>query len=903
MTVRFASPVLGVVVLAIAGGLAFAQATRPAASTGEDAAQFWSVQPVQRPVPPSVGKTAWVRNPIDAFVLAKLEEKGLSPAPEADRRTLIRRLYFDLLGLPPAPRDVSAFVADPSPDAYEKLVDRLLASPHYGEHWARHWLDVAHYADTHGFERDQRRDHAWPYRDYVIWALNSDERYDQFLREQIAGDVLTPNDPDAIIATGFLAAGPWDFVGNVEAQGDALHRAARAGDLDDMVTQVITSIVGLTINCARCHNHKLDPIAQRDYYRLVSVFAGVHRGDRDADTAEIVRHDQRKKDLEQQIHALTRGIDFLAATPVSLADIVAGGDGHGAAPRGRGLDITTGKLTPGQVAIVEHAPVNKLVKPESAYIDSISIPDGGPSGSTPAPISSTGLTATVPHTSGLTWDLIQPGPVQKQDASKLGDVDYAAPGHTMIGLHANKLITFDLAAIRAANPAFPAFRFHAVAGYGGLGKGSADFQVLIDGKLRSSAQAITHDRGGVDINVPIQPTDRFLSLIATDGGDTIAYDQVFFGDPQLVPDSAAAPLNAAQKAQIAQMRAEREAAEKSLKSLPKPTRVYAITSEKPLETHVLKRGDPESPEEAVTPGTIAWVASLSSDLGTDATPEGGRRAALARWITDERNPLTRRVIVNRLWHYHFGQGIVTTPSDFGHGGDRPSHPELLDWLADELLRRDWSLKSMHRLILTSSTYRQSSASNPAAVAIDAQDRLVWRVKPHRLEAETMRDAILAVSGSLDETAGGPGYTDFQYEEAYAPIYRYTTAAAEQPATWRRSVYRFVVRSTPQQFLTTLDCPNPSNLTPARIATTTSLQSLALLNDDFVLVQARRFADRVRRETGEADTDAQIQRAFQLAFGRAPAAEESRESVELIAKSNLFYLCRMLLNANEFAYVD
>ncbi len=497
-----------------------------------------------------------------------------------------------------------------------------------------------------------------------------------------------------------------------------------------------------------------------------------------------------------------------------LADVVAGGDGHGAAPRDRGLDVVTGKWANGQVAIVDHVPVNKLVKPDSPYIDSIAIPDGGPDGATPVPVSSTGVTAFLPHTADMTWDFIQPGPVKSQDTSKLDEIDYSSPGHTMIGLHANKLITFDLAAVRGANSGWSALRFRAVAGYGGIGQGSADFFVLVDGKPRASARAITHDRGGFNLDIPLSPGDRFLTLVATDGGNGIAYDQIFFGDPVLTSDGPPSQLDTNAQNRLAQLRGEKSVAEAALRSQAAPVRVYAVTSEMPAPGHIFKRGDPESPQEEVTPGAIAWVSELSPDLGDQKTPEGARRAALAAWVTDVRNPLTRRVIVNRLWHYHFGQGIVTTPSDFGHGGDRPSHPELLDWLADELLQRGWSLKAMQRLIVLSSTYRQSSASNPSAVAMDAQDRLLWRVNPHRLEAEEMRDAILFTSGKLDLTAGGPGYKDFEYEDGYAPIYRYTAAAADRPETWRRSVYRFVVRSTPQQFLTTLDCPNPSNFTPA-----------------------------------------------------------------------------------------
>ncbi len=553
----------------------------------EDPGTWWSVQPIVRPAVPQV-EGAPPGNPIDAFIEVKLREKGLMFSGGADRRTLIRRLSFDLLGLPPSPEEVNAFVEDRRPDAYEQLVDRLLASPRYGERWAQHWLDIAHYADTHGFERDQRRDNAWRYRDYVIESLNGDKPYDQFLREQIAGDVLAPDQPASVIATGFLAAGPWDYVGQVETKSDMLKRAARAGDLDDMVTQVMTATVGMTINCARCHDHKLDPISQREYYGLWSVFAGVRRGEREVNALEAKEHAAKAAPWIRERAEIERQIGHLA-----------------------------------------------------------------------------------------------------DDALDLEDIDWDQARH---------------------------------------------------------------------------------------------------------------------------LQARRAELDRKIKTLPSPAKVYGIQSSAPEAVHVLKRGNPETPEDVATPGAIQW-ATLPVSFGGQEMSDGERRMALAGWITNPRNPLTRRVIVNRLWHYHFGQGIVNTPSDFGHGGDRPSHPELLDWLADELLARGWSIKAMHRLIVTSRTYRQSSQFDAKAAAVDAQNRLLWRANPQRLDAESVHDTVLAVSGTLNSSMGGPGFRDFDYTEAYAPIYRYITA--DRPELWRRSIYRFVVRTTPQQFLTTLDCPNPANLTPAR----------------------------------------------------------------------------------------
>jgi hypothetical protein len=316
--------------------------------------------------------------------------------------------------------------------------------------------------------------------------------------------------------------------------------------------------------------------------------------------------------------------------------------------------------------------------------------------------------------------------------------------------------------------------------------------------------------------------------------------------------------------------------------------------------HILLRGNPESPGRQVGPAAVRCIEALPASLGDTRTPEGERRLALARWIIDPANPLTRRVIVNRLWHHHFGTGIVATPSDFGFAGDRPSHPQLLDWLADELLARNWSLKAMHRLIVMSHTYRQSSAINAAAMKIDAGNRLLWRMSPRRLEVEAVRDAVLAVAGTLNLQAGGPGFEDFTYHHEYAPVYRYITA--DRPALWRRYVYRYVVRTTPNEFVRVLDGCDPSILTPVRNRTTTALQALALLNNRFMIEQAGHFATRLRKEAGEV-VDAQVRLGFLLAFGRAPAEDERAAAKQLVAEHSLETLCRMLLNANEFVYVD
>lgn len=877
-----------------------------ASKAGKD---WWSLQPVAQVAPPMItpqqgmiGGADWTQNPIDRFLLSKLLQQGLQPAPEADRRTLIRRLSFDLLGLPPTPHEIDAFIKDPDPQAYEKLVDHLLASPHYGERWARHWLDIAHYADTHGFERDQRRDNAWRYRDWVIRALNSDKPYDAFLKDQIAGDVYRPDDADAIIATGFLAAGPWDFVGQAETKSEVLKRAARADDLDDMVTQVMTAACGVTVNCARCHDHKLDPITQRDYYGLWAVFAGVKRGDRDVSATEVRELEARKHALRTEIQQIAAEVAKRRGKHFDLADIVGGGNGLMTGKLGEGIDLLTGKSQPEKRGFVEGVKPNTYVRSAVKFVDGVVVPDASPEGT---PITSTGLRVQkVPKTSTQVWDSVRFGPVNSHFSTTLDGVDFASSDHTLLSLHANGAITFDLDELRKAGA--PAeMKFTAMAGYfGQTPKNGASFAVYVDGESRLQKDRIGRDDGVIAVEISIPATARFLTLMSTDGGNGIGHDQIGFGDPWL--SAATAPAeDPANVAEIARLKQRRTALEDQLKAVPAPTRVYGILSESPAPVKVLKRGDPEQPDAEVLPAALASVASLKPELATSQTPEGERRRALAEWITSSANPLTRRVLVNRLWHYHFGVGLVDTPSDFGYGGGKPSHPELLDWLATEFATRGWSVKAMQRLICTSQAYRQQSAlgAGPAmeqGTRVDANNRLLWRMNPRRLDAESLRDAVLAISGKLNPDMFGPGYRDFEYQEEYAPVYRYITP--DSPELWRRSVYRFIVRTTTHQFLTTLDCPSPANLVPARNVTTTALQSLALLNNDFMLRQSGYFAKRVQSEAGD-DATAQVTLAFRLAFGRQPSAAESAAATKLVQARGLVQLCRMLLNANEFIYMD
>ncbi|MEC8553371.1 MAG: DUF1553 domain-containing protein [Planctomycetota bacterium] len=868
---------------------------------------------------------------IDGFIRAKLANHDLQMSRQADRRTLIRRLSFDLHGLPPTPEVVKAFVNNEDPKAYEKLVDQMLESPHYGERFARHWLDIAHYADTHGFERDKRRDNAWRYRDYVIRALNEDKPYDRFLQEQIAGDVLWPDDEQAVIATGFLSAGPWDFVGQVETKSPVLRRSARSLDLDDMATQVMTATMGLTINCARCHDHKLDPISQREYYQLQAVFAGIKREDRVVSDAALNQYERQK----QELIALRNRLDFergrLEGEGLNLADIVGGGNGVGTGTYRNGIDPRNAKVQTRNFGNLGNVVTNTFSPSAFEFIDGVFVPDGD-NGKAEIPVSSTGVSITgLPKTSGNAWDMIRNGPVASQHSPELDGINFTKDGHSLLGLHANAGLTFDLVAMRkvaqssessAGMPdteSLATLRFTAKLGYfGAVGNNFADAWVFVDGKKAADFQKLRRADGLQMIDVELSASARFLTLVSTDGGNGYGMDQIGFGDPR-VKLSSPPMLTEETRNRLAEIKAQREQVEKDLETLGTPPRFYGVVAEKTVpKVKLLTRGNPESPSgDALIPAALSSLEMLDSRLGTLDTPEGERRAALARWITHPDNPLVRRVIVNRLWQWHFGTGLVNTPSDFGFGGGRPSHPQLLDWLAKEMANRNWSLKAMHRLIVTSETYKQRSSTDVQHVAetkgkeeatpsyidptkIDADNRLLWRQNPRRIEAEAIRDSVLFVSGKLNPKRGGPGFEDFQYQDAYAPIYTYVTA--DEPALWRRSIYRYIVRTTPDRFLTTLDCPDTANLTPKRLTTTTPLQSLALYNNEFILRQARYFAERLGSEAGK-DVNTQVQRAFALAFGRQPSAEEDRIAMDFVKQQGMFALCRSLLNSNEFLYVD
>jgi len=832
----------------------------------------WALRPVKRPEIPAPANRAWTtRNPIDAFIQASLQKKQLSPTPEAERRILIRRLYFDLLGLPPDPQAVIAFQQDTAHDAYERLVERLLASPQYGECWASHWLDVVRFSETQGFEMNNPRPNAWPYRDYVIRSFNEDKPYDRFIREQLAGDVFGVD-----AATGFLVAGPWD---QVKSPDPVLTATQRADELHDMVSTTASAFLGLTVGCARCHDHKFDPIPQKDYYSLKACLEGVQHGERPLRMEDAASN---REEASQAKRALAK-IDSELAIFEPLAH-----------PTGCGA---TNALRP---------PVNARRNVEKFE-----------------PVRAKRLRFTITATTDAE-PCIDELEVYALDPTQ-GNVALAANG-----------------AVARASSVFPNSEIHRL-------------EHINDGLEGNSHSWISNERGRgwIELEFPqiLQISrvqwgrdheQKFRDRLATeyridvstnsDDWRTIASsaDRQPY-DPKLTvaPESLFAGLPQQELRRAQDLSKQRSILEARLQDLSRTPMVYAGTfNSVPAATHRLNRGDPMQETEVVEPGALGIIpvnftlkpraldaALRSSDEASKSNPQltsdQQRRLALADWIAAPSNPLPSRVLVNRLWLYHFGEGLVSTPSDFGRNGAQPSHPELLDWLALELIHptassaekaspQPWSIKHIQRLIVMSATYRQSSQSRNEARKIDAATRLLWRFPPRRLEAETLRDSILSVSGHLDCQIGGAGFSGFEPNDNYVRVYAPRTEFG--PTEWRRMIYMTKVRMQQDGTFGAFDCPDGGQIAPKRMRSITPLQALNLLNSSFIVQQAELFAERLTREAGP-DLRAQLDLAFQLAFNRAPEARESAAAAKLAAEHGLPVLCRALFNSNEFVFLD
>jgi len=901
--------------------------TAPKAIDVVEMRKHWAYQPLSTAAPPEVAANDWAKTPVDRFVLAKLAEQKLTPNPQANRRVLIRRAYLDLLGLPPTLAEVEAFISDSAPDAYDRLVDRLLANPHFGERWARHWLDLARFAESHGFEHDYDRPTAFHYRDFVIRALNQDLPYDNFVKWQLAGDEYEPDNPMALAATGYLAAG----VHSTQITKNQVEKE-RYDELDDITATVGTSLFGLTIGCARCHDHKFDAIPVADYYRMLSTFTTAVRSEVDLDL-EPAFYAKAKAAFDAEhaplIEALNRYVE--TELPGKLDAFVAAPAANPAANKAKWQIVS---------------PVSTTSKSGATFQ---TLPDGSLLASGPNGDADTYTIVVHTYQRGITGlriealahdSLPKHGPGRAENGNfALSDLQVAVAPLTG---ETNQPAGIKLAGVQAT--------------YEQMG---LPVSATIDDDKKSAWAVdgkIGHDqRAAYDFASPIDSPAGVSITVGLSFDNNKGHNLGRFrlalttAETPLAPDGEASPQNAAEILALAAspMNAEAINAEARGRMLalyqqidprcvelasavaehtahapkPKLTKVLITSEGLPAvrlhtqgedflkDTHHLERGDPNRKKEVATQSflQVLMTAPEAEKMWQTAPPEGWRtsyrRRALAEWATDSQQGaghLLARVIVNRLWQHHFGRGIVSTPSDFGTQGERPTHPELLDYLAIELIRGGWRLKPIHRLIMTSAAYTQGSESDETRAAVDPDNKLLWRRERHRLEAEVIRDAMLATGGILDETMYGAGTLDDNHR--------------------RRSIYFTVKRSKLASMMVLFDAPDALQGLGARASTTIAPQALLLLNNGTVRDSARAFATRATAEIAAGPEAAAqgVRRAYQMGLTRDPDETELADALAFLEAQSAQYttegkadpqqlamvdLCQVLLGLNEFVYVD
>lgn len=877
--------------------------------------RLWSLAPLKAvAVPPGT-------HPIDAFIRQSLQTHSLTPSPTADRRALIRRLSYTLTGLPPSFAEVQAFESDPRPDAYDRWVDRYLDSPRYGEHWARHWLDVANYADTHGNDHDYARPHAWPYRDYVIQSFNIDKPFARFLQEQIAGDALFPSDPSATVALGFLAAGPWDHTLMVTVREDTVdHRLAQTLDRDNMVSTVFHTFQSLTIHCARCHDHKFDPISQQEYYSLQAVFAGVDRADRPFDRDPAV-HQQRTQLLREK-HRLDLPITQLQSVLESKESLrkVEHFEAEWRAQQNEweplvGMQVlSTGGTTLDRQSdgswfasgvrpdrdtyvVTARASSNLLSAIRLEVLTDARLPQQGPGRWDNGNFHLTEFQAfaTPPGSDHSGEPIVFRSAIADFDEGPAISAAQAIDGksETHWGIHPRygepHEIIFEVQSPKSY-PDGTSFTFMLENQAGAPGHGIGRFRL----STRSS---------------PVHPAN--LQPLASEWRRLL--------------ETPSDQRSTTQRWTLTRFILQKELQD-ALQALPAPDWVYAATQDfaqdgpnfkpslEPRPIHVLARGDINKPGMRVSPATLNCLPELSGHFDLpELHDESARRAALAVWLSSKDNVLTWRSIVNRVWSYHFGRGLCETPNDFGVMGSKPSHPELLDWLA--IWFRDeakGSVKALHRLILSSETWKQTSLSQLGSNT-DGDNRWLWRQNRQRLSAEAVRDSLLKLSGHLDLTMGGPPaiqfieHGDATFNSGGNPAFLdYEHFDPDASASKRRAVYRFVFRTVPDPFLDALDCPDGGAATPVRNTSSTALQALALLNDPFLLRQSQHIAEScggAGSSVATPDSASLTEALFRHILLRRPTDQERVRFAAYLSQHGAANACQWLLNSNEFLFLD
>lgn len=777
----------------------------------------WSFQPLQRPDVPGSKNT----NPIDAFIDQKLQEVGLSLSAPLEKRRLIRRLYLVMHGLPPTREQVDRFLKDERPDAWQRLVEEVLESPRYGERCASHWLDIARFGETNGFETNRERTTAYPYRDWVINAFNADKPYDQFVKHQIAGDAF--GEP---IGTGFLVAGPNDIV---KGQDPLLGLMQRQDELADIVNTTGTAFLGLTTGCARCHNHKFDPISQTDFYAIQAVFAGVEHGDQTLPLSQAAR--EQAEGIEEQIQQLRKSLAKYNRNQGTRAPV-------NAVENTERFSLVEAKWVRFTISATNGA---------EPCIDELQIFSGEQN----VALRSVGSVAT---SSGNLEH-----PLHKLE--QVNDGQFGNPQSWIANMVVGSWVQIG----------FPE---------------TQKIDRIVWGRDHSGRYT---DRVATEYQIEASVDGTAWFTVAS-SADRIPFSK---GKVENSYDFNGLPVAEASEAKTSLARLQLLSKEKE--QLLSSNKVYSGTFFQPPATHRMYRGDPTAPKEQVAPDAIRILGSLN--LPADA-PEQQRRVAIANWIASPDNPLTARVMVNRLWQFHFGVGIVDTPSDFGANGTLPTHPQLLDWLASEFIDRGWSMKNMHRTILMSKTWQQDSRPRADAAQVDAGARLLWRFPPRRLEAEGIRDCILMATGKIDLRLGGPGFSAF--EIAMENVRHYFPKQEYGPSDWRRMVYMTKVRQEKDSIFGVFDCPDGSQVAPKRSRSTTPLQALNLLNSRFVVQQAELFVERLEHEC--EGTEKRTERAFELCFGRSANEQELALAYAFVAEHGLVQFARALFNANEFVFI-
>ncbi|NBR05527.1 MAG: DUF1553 domain-containing protein [Planctomycetes bacterium] len=864
---------------------------------------WWSLLPIKKtPIPYPVDNNLGLQ-PLDYFIFDELKKLDLKPAEPADRRTLIRRVYLDLTGLPPAPEDVTKFLADESYDAFGKIVDKLLSSPGYGEKWARHWLDIVRYGESDGFERNAPRLNSWHYRDWVINALNSDMPYDQFVQMQIAGDAIFPDSTDSILAMGFLVAGIHNTVLGANAEAREI---ARQDEMEDLVSSIGQTFLGLTINCARCHDHKFDPISQNDYYQMVANLSGVRQGSVPVPNKtiikEIIKANEQKAALNKSLADIEKvalakigtKAGSIIPSPIAQWDFRKDGkDNQGNLTlklEGNAKLTANGLELDGKNSVARSSTLKTDIKEKTleAFVILSNLNQKG------------GGVLTIETKDGNLFDSIVFA--EQESARWMAGSNFYQRTQSFKGMPENEahLKPVHLAITYSQDGKITAYRNGKIYGTAYQSKGVALFPAsnsIIAFGMRHEPPSGNHLLAGTILKARV--FDK--ALTANDISNLFEESGIFVSENDLTTNLNQEQLGLRKK--IKEEISKLESDLKLLNSKKENATIYSAISAPPLSTKFLNRGQVTEPGNEVFPGNISvpsFPGNPTKILPNASDPE--RRASLAKWITAPSNPLFARVIVNRIWHYHFGNGIVDTPSDFGFNGSKPTHPELLDHLSQLFIDSGYSLKQLHRSIILSRTYQQASKPSENSLKKDFDNRYLWRWAPRRLDAESIRDSSLKTCGTFNQEMNGPGFSDYKTESNNGTTY-YNPIEKLDFNLSRHSIYRFTPRGANQGLLDSFDCPDNSSAAPKRSKTTTPIQALTFWNGPFTQNLSESYPKNHPDFESLSSSNQKINHVFNHLLQRLPSDIEKSKALILVEKHGYTPLIRAILNSNEFLTLE